>query len=146
MGKNSILALVSRRSGSVSLSNSLQPPGLQLARLLCSWNSPGKNTGVGCHALLRGIFPTQRLNLGLLCLLHWQAGSLPLASPGKPNSSPMQPNFYNKLFSYSLPKLHSLSYIFFFYHLYDKIPTFFCIYTQTVNSSPLAKKYATAQI
>ena len=30
-----------------------------------SWNSPGKNTGVGCQALLQGIFPTQRSNLGL---------------------------------------------------------------------------------
>ena len=29
-------------------------------------NSPGKNTGVGCHALLQGIFPTQELNPGLL--------------------------------------------------------------------------------
>ena len=28
-------------------------------RLLCSWDSPGKNTGVGCHCLLQGIFPTQ---------------------------------------------------------------------------------------
>ena len=34
-------------------------------RLLCSWNSPGKNTGVG-HSLLQGIFPTQGWNLGLL--------------------------------------------------------------------------------
>ena len=34
----------------------------------------GKNTGVGCHFLLQGIFQTQRLNLGFLCLLHWQAG------------------------------------------------------------------------
>ena len=34
---------------------------------------------------LQGIFPTQRLNLHLFCLLHWQAGSLPLAPPGKPN-------------------------------------------------------------
>ena len=32
------------------------------------WNSPGKNTGVGCHFLFQGIFPTQGLNL---CLLHW---------------------------------------------------------------------------
>ena len=32
------------------------------------------NTGVGCHALLQGIFLTQGLNLYLLCLLHWQAG------------------------------------------------------------------------
>ena len=30
--------------------------------LLCLWDSPGKNTGVGCHALLRGIFPTQGSN------------------------------------------------------------------------------------
>ena len=36
------------------------------ARLLCPWNFPGKNTGVGCHFLLQGIFLTQGLNLGLL--------------------------------------------------------------------------------
>ena len=48
---------------------------------------PGKNTGVGCHAVLQGIFPTQGLNPCPLCLLHWQAGSLPLAPPGKPLSS-----------------------------------------------------------
>ena len=47
-------------------------------------DSPDKNTGVDCHALLHGIFPTQGLNLHLLCLLHWQGGSLPLAPPGKP--------------------------------------------------------------
>ena len=40
------------------------------ARLLCPWDSPGKNTGVGCHALPQGIFPTQGSNLSLLCLLH----------------------------------------------------------------------------
>ena len=36
------------------------------ASFLHPWNSPGKNTGVGCHFLLQGIFPTQGLNLGLL--------------------------------------------------------------------------------
>ena len=41
------------------------------ARLLCPWDSPGKNTGVDCHALLQGIFLTQGLNLSLLHLLHW---------------------------------------------------------------------------
>ena len=46
----------------------------------------GRNTGVGGHALLQRIFPTQGSNLLLLCLLHWQAGSLPLAPPGKPVS------------------------------------------------------------
>ena len=40
--------------------------GLGPFRLLCPWDSPGKNTGVGCHALLQGIFPTQELNPGLL--------------------------------------------------------------------------------
>ena len=51
------------------------------SKLVCPWTSPGKNTGVGCHFLLQGIFPTQRSNLHLL---HWQADSLPLALPGKP--------------------------------------------------------------
>jgi len=46
-------------------------------------DSPGKNTGIGCHALLQGIFPAQGSNQHLLCLLHWQAGSLPLTHPGK---------------------------------------------------------------
>ena len=45
-----------------------------------------ESTGVGCHFLLQGIFPIQGLNLCLLCLLHWQTGSLPLAPPGKPNN------------------------------------------------------------
>ena len=49
----------------------------QPTRLLCPWDSLGKNTRVGCHALLQGIFPTQGLNLCLLSLLHWQARSLP---------------------------------------------------------------------
>ena len=39
-------------------------------------DSPGKNTGVGCHALLQRIFPTQGLNLYLLHLLNWQVDSL----------------------------------------------------------------------
>ena len=39
---------------------------------------------MGCCAFLQGIFPTQGWNLSLLCLLHWQADSLPLVPPGKP--------------------------------------------------------------
>ena len=66
------------------MSNSLRPYRLQPTRLLCPGDSPGKNTGVGCHVLLQGIFQTQGSNPHLLCLLHWQAGSLPLAPPGKP--------------------------------------------------------------
>ena len=44
-------------------------------------DSPGENTGVGCHALLQDIFPTQGSNLHLLCLLHWHADSLLLEAP-----------------------------------------------------------------
>ena len=47
------------------MSDSLQPHGLQPARLLHPWDFPGKSTGVGCHFLLQGIFPTQGLNPGL---------------------------------------------------------------------------------
>ena len=54
-------------------------------RLLFPWNFPGKDAGVGCHALLEGILGTQGLNLCLLSTLHPQTGSLPLAPPGKPN-------------------------------------------------------------
>ena len=42
-----------------------------------------KTTGVGGSALFQVIFPTQGLNWCLLCLLHWQVGSLPLVPPGK---------------------------------------------------------------
>ena len=44
-----------------------------------SMGFPDKNTGVGCHVLLQGIFPTQGSNH---CLLHWQADSLPLSHQG----------------------------------------------------------------
>ena len=62
----------------------LQPRGSQPARLCCPWDSPGKNTGVGCHAFLQGIFPTQGSNLRLLHIPHWQVDSLLTEPPGKP--------------------------------------------------------------
>ena len=53
----------------------LWPHGLYPTRLLCPWDFPGKNTGVGCHFLLQGIFLIQGSNLPLLCcrwiLHHW---------------------------------------------------------------------------
>ena len=69
---------------SVIQSDSLQPYRLQPARLLCPWDFPGKNTGVSCHFLLQGIFPTQGSNPCFLSLLHWQVGSLPLSHLGNP--------------------------------------------------------------
>ena len=62
------------------MSNCLRPHRLQPARLLCPWNSPGKNSGVGSHALLQGIFLTQGSNLGLL---HCRQILLQSEPPGK---------------------------------------------------------------
>ena len=53
----------------------LEPHRLQPARLLCPWDFPGKNIGVGCHFLLQRVFLTQGSNLRLLhhirILYHW---------------------------------------------------------------------------
>ena len=57
----------------------LRPHGLEPARLFCPWDFPGKNTEVSYHFLLQGVFLTQGSNL---CLLHWQADSLPLSHWG----------------------------------------------------------------
>ena len=63
----------------------MRPHGLDPTRLLCSWNSPDKNTGMGYHALLQGIFLSQGLNPGLLhCRLFtiWE-------NPGSPTKLPL---------------------------------------------------------
>ena len=61
------------------MSDSLQPLGLWPSMLLCPWDHPGKNTGVGSQSLLQGIFWSQESNSHPLHLWHcWQAGSLPL--------------------------------------------------------------------
>ena len=54
------------------------PYQLQPTRLLCPWDSPGRNIGVGWHFLLQWIFLNQALNRRLLSLLHWQEDFLPL--------------------------------------------------------------------
>ena len=61
----------------------LQPHGLQPARLLCQWDFPGKNTTAGWHFLLQGVFLTQGQNLRLP---HWQTDSLLLSHLGSPFS------------------------------------------------------------
>ena len=60
----------------------LLPHGLQPARLLCPQNSPGKNSGVGCHFPLQGIIPTPALNpllshCGqiLYCLIYYRTSN-----------------------------------------------------------------------
>ena len=66
------------------MSDSVWPYGQQSTRLLCSWDSLGKSTRVGCHALLQGIFPTQESNLGLLdcreILYYWATREARLGS------------------------------------------------------------------
>ena len=58
----------------------LRPPRLWPARLLCPWHFPGKNTCVGCHFFLQGIFLTHGLNLHLL---PWPKDSWPLSHQGR---------------------------------------------------------------
>ena len=58
------------------MSDSFVTPWTVAPQIPCPWDFLGKNTGVGCHFLLQGIFPTQRLNLHLL---QWQVDSLPLS-------------------------------------------------------------------
>ena len=65
------------------MSDSLWPHGLGPATLLCPWDFPGKNTGVGCHFLLQGIFLTQELNLisSVFCAGRWILYRWPSGKP-----------------------------------------------------------------
>ena len=67
------------------MSDSVRPYGQPPTRLLCPQDSLGKNTGVGCHVLLQGFFPTQQSNTRLLRPLHGQVDSLPLSHQGFPS-------------------------------------------------------------
>ena len=67
------------------MSDSLQPDGLQPAGLLYPWDSPGKDTRVGCHALLQGIVPKPGIEPASLLSPALQARSLPAKPFEKPN-------------------------------------------------------------
>ena len=67
----------------------LRPPGLQPDRFLCPWNFSGKNTEVGWHSLLQGIFPAQGRNLGLL---HCRRSLYRLNHKGSPVGGELRPN------------------------------------------------------
>ena len=84
------------------LFDSLQPHGLQPIRLFCPWDFPGKNTGVGCHFLLQGIFLDPGIEPGSLAL---QADSL-LSGKGKRN--PFLPVTYSYDWFYSFLLLSNL--------------------------------------
>ena len=68
------------------MSDSLCPIGLQPARLLCPWNISDRNTGVGCHFLLQGIFANQGSNSCLFHLLLFIGGFFTTVPPGKSRS------------------------------------------------------------
>ena len=74
--RNFLLFLVCCGCSSLSCDKFFVTPWTVSHQALWPWNSPGKNTGVGCYLLLQGIFLTQGLNP---CLLHWQADSLSLS-------------------------------------------------------------------
>ena len=78
------------------MANSWPPFELEPARLPCPWGSSGKSTGVGCHFLLQGIFPTQESNLHLLCLLHCRQMLYPLSHQRSPKAATLQLKFENK--------------------------------------------------
>ena len=71
---------------SLQLYPTLQRYGPQPPRILCPWDSPVRNTGVGCHVLLQGVFLTQGLNLRLLSLLHCRQVLYPQSHLGSSRS------------------------------------------------------------
>ena len=83
----------------------LWPHRLQSTRLLCPWDLPGKTTRMCCHFLLQGIFPTQGLNLHLLCLQCWQMESLQLSHHENPQD---EVTFNRMLYLYFLKKIWKL--------------------------------------
>ena len=78
---NQPLGTMSESVNLLVLSNSLQPHGWWPTKLICPWNSPGKNTGVGYPFLLQKIFPTQGWEPGSPAL---QVDSLQSEPPRKP--------------------------------------------------------------
>ena len=61
------------------MSDSLRSHELLPTRFLCPWDFPGNSTGVDCHFLLQGIFPTQGSNPGLP---HWRQTLYHLSQQG----------------------------------------------------------------
>ena len=99
------------------VSHSLRP--WMVARLLCSWDSLGKNAEVGCYALLQGIFQNQGLKPCLLWLWHhrrilcWATSNLDcltlrVDSTELPLNTYIIPKIINRLdFSYDVPKFRT---------------------------------------
>ena len=85
-GRDAIKISPASESESVShsvMSDSSWSHGLQTARLLCPWNSPGKNTGMGSHAFLQEIFLILGSNLGFP---HFRQILYHVSHKGRPTS------------------------------------------------------------
>ena len=80
------------------MSDIWRPQGPEPTRLLCLWDSPGKNTGAHCHFLLQGIVPTQGQNP---CPRCWQADSSPLGHKGSPKLTGILTLFFHISFQKS---------------------------------------------
>ena len=76
------------------MTDSLQPHGLYPTSLLCLWDFPGKNTGVGCHFLLHGNIPIQGSNSGLP---HYRQTLYHLSHQGSPSGKKAMTNLDNVL-------------------------------------------------
>ena len=80
---NELVGQPNIESESEVVSDSLRPHGMEPTRILSPWDFPGKNTGVGCHFLFQGTFPTRGSNPGLphcrktLYHLSYQGSPLP---------------------------------------------------------------------
>ena len=74
-----MMCLVTQSCPALCEPTECSPPGSSV-----HGDSPGKNTGVGCHALLQGIFLTQGSNLCCLHLLHCKWILYHVATAGAP--------------------------------------------------------------
>ena len=92
----------------------LRPHGLKPARLLCPWDFPGKNTGVGCHFLIQRIFPTQKIKPVSPASPAVAGEFFTTAAPGKPICMCIDTYVFNHYFQISNIKLwqrkHSVDY------------------------------------
>ena len=95
---------------------SLRSHELQPAKLLCPWDSPSKNTGVGCLSLRQGIFPNQGLNPGIpdcrwvfYCLSYQGTQTLLTATSGYSSSTPENPRVLHLCLQILLATTHLFS-------------------------------------
>ena len=94
--------LVGKKVSHSVMSDSLHLRGLQPTRLLCLWDSPGKNTRAGCQYLVQRIFLTQASNAPLLCLLNFRQVLHPLGHQGR--SIPLWDHNQNKKKQFQQPR------------------------------------------